>query len=151
MAVEQDVKQYAAGTGQNIHVLNNGTLYLNGGASQGGGNEFDNISLLYRDRGGFICQFSETTEVGIPCEDLVSFQVRCKAGGGGQKLQAKLTLTNTSHSGEQVTTTVDGDPTPVTINGNKAQLSINNPAPGEHTVELTDLTCRFPPMVPSCE
>ena len=38
----------------------NGTLYLNGGASQGGGNEFDNISLLYRDRGGFICQFSET-------------------------------------------------------------------------------------------
>ena len=56
----QYVKQYAAGTGQDIHVLNNGALYLNGGASQGGGNEFDNISLLYRDRGGFICQFSET-------------------------------------------------------------------------------------------
>ena len=32
---------------------------------------------------------------------------------------------------------VDGDPTLVTINGNKAQLSINNPAPGEHTVQLT--------------
>ena len=87
---------------------------------------------------------------GIPCGDLVSFQVRCKSGGGGQKLQAQLTLTDTSHSGEQVTITVDGDPTPVTINGNKAQLSINNPAPGEHTVELTDPAGCFPPMVPSC-
>ena len=87
---------------------------------------------------------------GIPCGDLVSFQVRCKSGGGGRQLQARLTLTNTSHSGEQVTITVDGDPTPVTINGNKAQLSINNPAPGEHTVELTDPAGCFPPMVPSC-
>jgi probable HAF family extracellular repeat protein len=87
---------------------------------------------------------------GIPCGDLVSFQVRCKSGGGGQKLQAKLTLTDTSHSGEQVTITVDGDPTLVIINGNKAQLSINNPASGEHTVELTDPAGCFPPMVPSC-
>ena len=87
---------------------------------------------------------------GIPCGDLVSFQARCKSGGGGQKLQAKLTLTNTSHSGEQVTITVDGNPTPVTINGNKAQLSINNPAPGEHTLELTDPAGCFPPMMPSC-
>ena len=38
---------------------------------------------------------------GIPCEDLVSFQARCKSGGGGQKLQAKLTLTDTSHSGDR--------------------------------------------------
>ena len=87
---------------------------------------------------------------GIPCGDLVSFQARCQSGGGGQKLQAKLTLTNTSHSGEQVTITVDGNPTPVTINGNKAQLSINNPAPGEHTVELTDPAGCFPPSMPSC-
>ena len=88
---------------------------------------------------------------GIPCGDLVSFQVRCQSGGGGQKLQAKLTLTNTSHSGEQVTITVDGVPTPVTINGNKAQLSINNPAPGQHTVELTDPAGCFPPSMPSCQ
>ena len=87
---------------------------------------------------------------GIPCEDLRSFQVRCKPGGGGNKLQAKLTLTDTSHSGEQVTITVDGNPTPVTINGSQAQLSINNPALGEHTVELTDPAGCFPPMVPSC-
>jgi len=54
---------------------------------------------------------------GIPCEDLVSFEVRCKpTGGGGHKLQARLTLTDTSHLGEQVTITVDGNPTPVIIN-----------------------------------
>ncbi len=58
--VVQYVKQYAAGSGQAIHVLNNGCLYLNGGASQGNGNEFDNISLVYTDRNGFICQFCET-------------------------------------------------------------------------------------------
>ena len=40
--------------------------YLNGGASKGSGNEFDNISLLYVDRGGFICQFCETIDPG--CE-----------------------------------------------------------------------------------
>jgi len=89
---------------------------------------------------------------GIPCEDLVSFQVRCKpTGGAGHKLQAKLTLTDTSHSGEQVTITVDGNPTPVTINGNQAQLSINNPALGEHTVTLTDPAGCFPPAMPSCD
>ena len=89
---------------------------------------------------------------GIPCEDLLSFQVRCKpTGGGGHKLQARLTLTDTSHSGEQVTITVDGDPIPVTINGNRAQLSINNPALGEHTVALTDPAGCFPPAVPSCD
>ena len=89
---------------------------------------------------------------GIPCEDLLSFQVRCKAtDGDSHKLQARLTLTDTSHSGEQVTITVDGDPIPVTINGNRAQLSINNPAPGEHTVELTEPAGCFPPSVPSCD
>jgi hypothetical protein len=38
----------------------------------------------------------------------------------------------------------------VTINGNKAQLSINNPALGEHTIELTDPAGCFPPRMPSC-
>ena len=88
---------------------------------------------------------------GIPCGDLLSFQARCQPSGGGHKLQARLTLTDTSHSGEQVTITVDGNPTPVTINGNQAQLSINNPALGEHTIELTDPAGCFPPRMPSCE
>jgi probable HAF family extracellular repeat protein len=90
---------------------------------------------------------------GIPCEDLVSFQVRCKStGGGGHKLQARVILTDTSHSGEQVIMTVDGgDPIPVTINGNRAQLQLSNPAPGEHTVALIDPAGCFPPAMPSCD
>jgi chorismate synthase len=87
---------------------------------------------------------------GIPCGDLVSFEVRCKVTAGGHKLQARLTLTDTSHSGEQVTITVDGNPNQVTINGDKAQLQIDNPAPGAHTVELTDPAGCFPPSNPSC-
>jgi hypothetical protein len=84
---------------------------------------------------------------GIPCGDLVSFQARCKAGG---KVQAKLTLTDTSHSGEQVTIEVDGNPNSVTINGNKATLQLNNQPLGQHTVELTDPAGCFPPVVTSC-
>ena len=87
---------------------------------------------------------------GIPCGDLVSFQVRCAHGTRGDKLQAKLTLTNTSHSGEQVTITVDGTPHSVTINGNKATLQINNEPLGQHTVELTNPAGCFPPSMPSC-
>ena len=87
---------------------------------------------------------------GIPCSDLVSFQARCKHGASGDKLQAKLTLTDTSHSGEQVTIEVDGNPHSVTINGNKATLSINNQPLGQHTVELTDPAGCFPPVITNC-
>ena len=58
--VVQYVKQYAAGLGQDIHVLNNGCLYFGGGASKAqAGHEFDDISLVYVDRGGFAGQFCE--------------------------------------------------------------------------------------------
>jgi probable HAF family extracellular repeat protein len=88
---------------------------------------------------------------GIPCADVLSFQARCISGGGGHKLQAKLTLTDTSHSGEQVIITVDGNSKAVTINGTRAQLSINNAPLGQHTIELTDPAGCFPPRTPSCE
>jgi hypothetical protein len=87
---------------------------------------------------------------GIPCGDLRSFQVRCVASPRGDKLQAQVTLTNTSHSGEQVTITVDGNPHQVTISGNKAKLQINNPGVGVHTVQLTNPAGCFPPSMPSC-
>src|SRR5207237_5093931 len=87
---------------------------------------------------------------GIPCGDLVSFQVRCKSTRQGDKLQARLTLTDTSHSGEQVTITVDGNPNQVTISGNQASLQILNPGVGAHTVELTNPAGCFPPSMPSC-
>jgi len=103
------------------------------------GNNLDHALMWTVDEGG-----------GIPCDDLVSFQVRCQSNGSAHRLQAKLTLTNASHSGEQVSITFDGNPTHVTINGNKAQLSINNPVPGQHTIVLTDPAGCFPPSMPSC-
>jgi hypothetical protein len=38
---------------------------------------------------------------GIPCEDLRSFQARCKVTSRGHNLQAQLTLTDTSHAGNR--------------------------------------------------
>jgi hypothetical protein len=87
---------------------------------------------------------------GIPCGDLVSFQARCQSNGTAHRIQARLTLTDTSHSGEQVTITVDGNPNSVTINGNVAQLVINNPALGQHTVELTNPAGCFAPVITNC-
>jgi hypothetical protein len=86
---------------------------------------------------------------GIPCGDLVSFQVRCKHNNAGDKLQAKLTLTNTSHSGQTVTITVDGNPNVVTINGSTATLSMPGPL-GQHTVTLTDPAGCFAPVITNC-
>lgn len=58
------VKQYAAGSGQDIHVLNNGCLYFGGGASKSNsGNEFDTIDLVYVDRGAFIGKFCDSPPV----------------------------------------------------------------------------------------
>jgi len=88
---------------------------------------------------------------GIPCEDLFSFQARCKPSGGSRKLQARLTLTDTRHSGEQVTITVDGNPHSVTIDGNRAQVQVKNLAPGEHTVAITDPADCLPPAMPFCD
>lgn len=88
---------------------------------------------------------------GIPCEDLVSFQTRCLQSGGRHKLQARLTLTDGSHSGEQVTIMVDDRPFTVLINGNRAQLSLNNADLGSHTITLIDPAGCFPPSEPVCE
>src|SRR6266481_6067043 len=87
---------------------------------------------------------------GIPCGDLVSFQARCKHTVNGDRLQARVILTDTSHSGEQVTITVDGNPNSVTISGNTATLQIPNEPLGQHTVELTDPAGCFAPVITNC-
>jgi hypothetical protein len=91
------------------------------------------------------------TPAGIACGDLVSFQAQCNHTVNGDKLQAKLTLTDTSHSGQRVTITVDGNPSTVRINGNKAQAQINNEPPGQHTVTLTNPAGCFPPVITNCQ
>ena len=64
----QYVKQYAAGLGKDIHVLNDGCLYFSGGASKDNqnGHEFDNISLIYVDRAGFVGEFCDGITTGTP-------------------------------------------------------------------------------------
>ncbi|MEP7128648.1 MAG: SBBP repeat-containing protein [Chitinophagales bacterium] len=58
------VKQYAAGIGQDIHVLNNGCLFFGGGVSlNNNGNEFDNINLEFVDRPAFTGKFCEASTV----------------------------------------------------------------------------------------
>jgi hypothetical protein len=89
------------------------------------------------------------TAGGISCDDVASFQARCKPAGSGHRLQARVTMTDTSHDGEQVTITVDGVATPVMIAGQRAQLSIQG-QPGPHTFELTDPAGCFPPIVSEC-
>ena len=123
--------------GRGIALNGNGDAFAIGTTSS---NNFPTANPLQPKNGGglnnhddsFVLKLGTGSGGGIPCEDLVSFQVRCKSGGGGQKLQAKLTLTDTSHSGEQLTITVDGNPNPVTINGNKAQLDQQSGARGTH-------------------
>ena len=92
---------------------------------------------------------SLVTGGGISCDDVASFQARCKPAGTGHRLQARVTMTDTSHDGEQVTITVDGVAMPVTIAGQRAQLSIQG-EPGSHTFELTDPAGCFPPIVSEC-
>ncbi len=87
---------------------------------------------------------------GIPCEDMASFQARCKATAGGHRLQAQVTLSDSSHAGESVTVTVDGEPFVLTISGTKVRLSIPETTTGSHTFELTDPAGCFPPQVVNC-
>ena len=104
------------------------------------GNNLDHALMWTVEEGG----------VGIPCEDLVSFQVGCKSSGGGNKLQARLTLTNTNHSGASVTISLDGEPFTVPISGNQAKLSVKETTTGPHTIELTDPAGCFAPVVVGC-
>ena len=63
----QSVKQYAAGVGQDIHVAASDTLYLSGGASKTpAGHEFDDVSLVYVDRGGFVGAIDLTGGIRAP-------------------------------------------------------------------------------------
>ena len=87
---------------------------------------------------------------GIPCADTASLQVRCKATAGGNRLLLRLNMTNTSHTGEEVTITVDGEPFTLVISGMRAQLSVPNAAPGAHTIELTDPAGCLAPVMSTC-
>jgi hypothetical protein len=105
------------------------------------------------DTGGVdmsVTKFASLAGDGIPCADTSTFVARCLSGGGGNTLQIRLTLTNRSHDGEQVTVEVDGAPQQLTVVGIRAQVVIGGAAPGPHEVVLTDPAGCFPPRTPVC-
>jgi hypothetical protein len=87
---------------------------------------------------------------GIPCEDIRRFQNRCIPAGQGNLLQGRILLTDTSHDGESVTFTVDGNPIVTTVDGSVAQWKITGAASGGHTVELTDPAGCYPTNNVTC-
>ncbi len=78
----QYVKQYAAGLGQDVHWASNGRLYLSGGASKSStGHEFDDVSLVYLDRGGFVAAVDFTAGIRAPeIQSVVSRKVHPGVG-----------------------------------------------------------------------
>jgi hypothetical protein len=84
----------------------------------------------------------------IPCEDISRFQTRCRPGG---MIQAKVLMTNTSHTGEILTIAIDQDPHEVAIGANgRAILTVTGLSVGQHTVELTDPPGCYDPVVVNC-
>jgi glucose/arabinose dehydrogenase len=74
---------------------------------------------------------------GIPCEDVRQLQARCLSGASN-RIQARVVMTDTSHSGESVTIGIDGAPNVVPIVGNKAQIQQNGASSGLHVISLDD-------------
>ena len=72
----------------------------------------------------------------VPCEDISQFQTRCRPGG---TVQARVTLTDNSHTGDRVEFTIDDVAYEATVAQNRrALLSLPGFALGAHTVELTE-------------
>lgn len=103
--IVQYVKQYAAGSGEHVHVTNDGCLYFSGGASKAAGNEFDNVSLVYVDRGGFVGKFCEpavpTPTPGVSISGSVSY---CSSPIPDPATGITITLTGSA----SLLTTTDG-------------------------------------------
>jgi len=119
-------------------------------------NLYDGAEIYNADTGAVTMTLTKWASLvngggGIPCEDVVSFNARCRESGTSARLQARVTLTDTSHSGEQITITVDGEPITTTIIGRRAQLSIMRDTPAPHTFELIDPAGCFAAIVQDCE
>jgi len=72
----------------------------------------------------------------IPCEDIDRFQARCRPGG---IMQARIILTDASHTGDVAEFTIDGVPYEATVGANRiALLSLAGFNIGFHDVELTE-------------
>ena len=72
----------------------------------------------------------------VPCEDISQFQARCRPGG---TVQARVTLTDNSHTGDRVEFTIDDVAYDAIVAQNRrALLSLPGFALGAHMVDLTE-------------
>jgi hypothetical protein len=95
-----------------------------------------------------LIRFIEEQAPQIACDEIVRFQSRCRLGS---LVQTRIILNNTSHTGESVEFTIDGEAHQTTVDpSGRAQLSLRGYSPGDHTVELTVPAGCFPPAVVSC-
>jgi len=96
---------------------------------------------------GNIQRFVGSPLSDIPCSDISQFVTRCRPGG---LIQARVTLTNTTHNGDDLQISVDQVPYVVTVSGRRGTLSMSGFGPGIHTVELTDPPACFPAVNVTC-
>jgi len=84
----------------------------------------------------------------ITCQNISLFQARCQPGG---LIQARVTMTDTSHTGDEVGINIDENAYTVMIGSNgKGLLSQTGFNPGAHIVELADPSGCFPPITVTC-
>jgi hypothetical protein len=86
----------------------------------------------------------------ISCAEARSFRTACVNGGSGNRLDAYLTLTDSSHHGQQVSIEVDGVPFLSTVRRSGAELSLRGLSAGPHVVALTDPAGCFAPLTAVC-
>ena len=85
---------------------------------------------------------------GITCSEISSFQTRCRPGG---IIKARITLSNTNHTGEIVNFTIDEVQYQATVSQQgRAQISLSGYGAGSHDVELSDPPGCYPPITVVC-
>ncbi len=127
-------------------------------ASDGTGGDSFGWSVAIRDETIVAGDFSDDSFRGaayvfralIPCEEVQSFEARCSSGGQGNRLQARVVLTDASHDGGEVEISFDGVPDIIPITGRRAQTLVFQAASGDHAVELTDPPGCLPAQVVTC-
>ena len=128
----QYVKQYAAGLGKDIHVLNDGCLYFSGGASKDNqhGHEFDDISLIYVDRAGFVGQFCDGIPTPTPTPTVTPTATQTPTSTPTPTATATPTATSTPTSTPTATATPTATSTPTsTPTATATPLPTSTPRP----------------------
>jgi V8-like Glu-specific endopeptidase len=125
-------------------------IHTHGGCSTGGGGANSGTAITLNSLQTALSDFCTAGGGDIPCGDIVRLQGVCKLRGTNRTVQAKVTLTNTSHSGQTVEISIDGTPHTATISSRVATFSQGGFSAGQHTVSLTDPAGCVPAVTVTC-